>query len=113
MGGYTPGYTMVGIHPCTHPGYTMVGIVHPWVYHYLHTLGIPYPPTIPGTRAATWSTRLRAGRRGPGLKLEINNGKEASVRLRVSFPVTVVRRMVRRVFAFSRVKSMKDWIANG
>jgi len=62
------GHTPPGYVPEDHGGHstpwvcTMVGICTPWVYTPLPHPGYTSPPTHPGTRAATWSSRLRAGR---------------------------------------------------
>ena len=79
-------YTLGIVHPrrytlaIYHPVYTLGYIYHP-VYtsllFLLHLPGTPHLPTIPGTRAATWSScAVRTGR-SPGLKPEINNVHEA------------------------------------
>ena len=75
----TPGCercTLVGVLPGCVRG-ILVGVL-PWyhgryttprgIYTLLHP-GYTRPHPLPGTRAATWSIRLGARRRGPGLKL--------------------------------------------
>jgi len=90
-----------------------VGIVLSWYGAPYHTLGIHHHPTVLGTRAATWCSRLRARRRGPGLKLEINNREETSLRLKVLQGVTGGRVFCAELLSSCLTKSVKDWITLG
>ena len=110
------GVPMVGVLPGYHGGCTIR--VPWWVYTSLvyapsHHPGYTSLSSHPGTQAATWSSRLHAGREQPGLSPENSYGHEAHSPLPGPKGVTVVILLCALLLRLSWKKGSNDRIEQG